>query len=119
MAQFARAPFAAKRRTIDVSSDGANNAGGDVTAARDEALAAGVTINGLVILSEHPLQWNPEHTNPPGGLANYYRNNIIGGPGAFVLEAKDFNAFGQAIINKMIAEIAFAEPAAGSAYSAR
>ncbi len=119
MAQLARAPFEAKRRTIDVSGDGTNNAGRDVAQARDGALAAGVTINGLVILSERPLQWNPEHTNPPGGLTQYYRNNVIGGPGAFVLEAKDFNAFGQAIINKMIAEIAFAEPAAGSAYSTR
>ena len=112
MTQIARAPFSAKRRTIDVSGDGTNNAGRDVAAARDEALAAGVTINGLVIFSDHPLAWNPEHTNPPGGLATYYRNNVVGGPGAFVLEAKDFNAFGQAIINKLIAEIALAEPAA-------
>jgi hypothetical protein len=37
---------------------------------------------------------------------------VVGGPGAFVIEAKDFNAFGQAIINKLIAEIALAEPAA-------
>jgi hypothetical protein len=112
MTQIARAPFSAKRRTIDVSGDGTNNAGRDVAVARDEALAAGVTINGLVIFSDHPLAWNPEHTSPPGGLASYYRNNVVGGPGAFVMEAKDFNAFGQAIINKLIAEIALAEPAA-------
>jgi hypothetical protein len=110
LAQFARAPFSSRRRTIDVSGDGTNNAGRAVTLARDEALAAGVTINGLVILSEHPLSWNPQHTNPPGGLANYYRENVVGGPGAFVIEAKDFNSFGQAIINKMIAEIADASP---------
>ena len=53
----------------------------------------------------------PEHTNPPGGLANYYRNNVVGGPGAFVLQAKDFNSFGEAIIKKLIAEIADAGPA--------
>jgi hypothetical protein len=111
MEQLTRAPFAAKRRTIDVSGDGTNNAGRDVGAARDEALAKDVTINGLVILSERPLAWNPEHTNPPGGLANYYREHVVGGPGAFVLEAKDFNSFGQAIINKLMAEIALAEPA--------
>jgi Protein of unknown function (DUF1194) len=58
------------------------------------------------------LPWNPQHTNPPGGLANYYRNNVVGGPGSFVMQAKDFNSFGQAIINKMIAEIADAGPAA-------
>jgi hypothetical protein len=110
VAQIARAPFAAERHTIDVSGDGTNNAGRDVTQARDEALALGITINGLVILSERPMPWNPEHTNPPGGLANYYRNNVTGGPGSFVLEAKDFGSFGQAIIKKMIAEIADATP---------
>ncbi len=110
VAQLARAPFSSERMTIDVSGDGTNNAGGDIIKARDQALALGYTINGLVILSEHPLPWNPEHTNPPGGLANYYRNNVVGGPGAFVLEAKDFNSFGQAIIKKMIAEIADASP---------
>jgi hypothetical protein len=110
MAQFPRAPFEARRRTIDVSGDGTNNSGRDVKAARDEAIALGITINGLVILSDTPLPWNPEHTNPPGGLANYYRNNVSGGPGAFVIEAKDFNAFGQAIITKLIAEIAGKEP---------
>jgi hypothetical protein len=110
VAQFAHTPFASERRTIDVSGDGTNNAGRDVDAARDEALALGITINGLVILTETPMPWNPAHTNPPGGLANYYRNNVVGGPGAFVMEAKDFNSFGQAIIKKLIAEIAYATP---------
>jgi len=112
MNQLARAPYEAARRTIDVSGDGTNNAGGDVTIARDQALAQGVTINGLVILSETPLAWNPDHTNPPGGLENYYRSNVIGGPGAFVMAAQNFGSFGQAIVRKMIAEVARApEPA--------
>ena len=106
VAQLTRAPFEAQHRTIDVSGDGTNNAGRDVGLARDEALALGIIINGLVILSETPLPWNPEHTNPPGGLTRYYRDNVIGGPGSFVLEAKDFNSFGEAIVKKMIAEIA-------------
>jgi Protein of unknown function (DUF1194) len=110
MSHLARAPFESQRRTIDVSGDGTNNSGRDVSQARDEALAQGVTINGLVILSETPLAWNPDHTNPPGGLDNYYRNNVIGGPGAFVLAAQNFNSFGEAIIKKMIAEVAEAEP---------
>jgi hypothetical protein len=110
MGQFARAPFESARRTIDVSGDGTNNSGPDVTQVRDEAIAQGVTINGLVILSETPLAWNPDHTNPLGGLENYYRNNVIGGPGAFVLTAQNFNSFGQAIVKKMIAEVAQAEP---------
>ena len=101
-----RAPYDSERRTIDISGDGTNNAGRDVTLARDEALAQGVTINGLVIFSETPLPWNPDHTNPPGGLDNYYRNHVIGGPGAFVMVAENFNSFGQAIVKKMIAEVA-------------
>jgi len=103
---LARAPYEAPRRTIDVSGDGTNNSGRDVGLARDEAVAKGVTINGLVILSDRPMPWNPEHTNPPGGLSEYYRNNVIGGPGAFVVVAEDFNSFGQAIVKKLIAEIA-------------
>jgi hypothetical protein len=106
LGQIARAPYESARHTIDVSGDGTNNAGRDVTLARDEAVAQGVTINGLVILSETPLPWNPDHTNPPGGLDNYYRNNVVGGPGAFVLVAENFNSFGQAIVKKMIAEVA-------------
>jgi hypothetical protein len=106
VAQLDKAPFEATRRAIDVSGDGTNNAGRDVRLARDEAVAKGVTINGLVILSEHPLTWNAEHTNPPGGLDRYYQDNVVGGPGAFVMVAQNFNSFGQAIINKMIAEIA-------------
>jgi len=114
LGQLARAPYDSPRRTIDVSGDGTNNAGREVALARDEALAHGVTINGLVILSETPLAWNPDHTNPPGGLENYYRNNVVGGVGAFVLAAENFNSFGQAIIKKMIAEVALAEPPRGT-----
>jgi Protein of unknown function (DUF1194) len=111
MAQLEHAPFQAARRTIDVSGDGTNNSGRDVTAARDEALAQGVTINGLVILSEQPLSWNADHTNPPGGLEAYYRNNVTGGPNSFVLVAENFNTFGQAILNKLVAEVAAADGA--------
>jgi hypothetical protein len=71
VAQLARAPFHAKRHTIDVSSDGTHNDGRAVTDARDEALAKGVTINGLVILSEQKPNWYSPHTHPPGGLDNY------------------------------------------------
>jgi hypothetical protein len=110
MDHLSHAPFASARRTIDISGDGTNNAGRDVTALRDDAVGKGVTINGLVILSENPMSWNPDHTNPPGGLDNYYRNNVIGGPGAFVMVAQNFNSFGQAMIGKMIAEVAQARP---------
>jgi hypothetical protein len=104
--QFKRTPFESVRRTIDVSGDGTNNAGRDVVLARDEALKQGIIINGLVILSDRQVPWNPEHTNPPGGLQNYYRDHVIGGPGSFVLAAEGFESFGRAIVKKMIAEIA-------------
>jgi Protein of unknown function (DUF1194) len=110
LAQFARAPFDTERRTIDVSGDGNNNNGRDVHSARDEAVAAGVTVNGLVILTDEQFSSSPEHTNPSGGLEKYYRDNVIGGPGAFVLVAKDFNSFGNLLIKKLIAEIALVGP---------
>jgi uncharacterized protein DUF1194 len=110
LAQFARAPFDAERRTIDVSGDGNNNNGHDVHLVRDEAVAAGITVNGLVILTDERFSLNREHTNPPGGLEKYYRDNVIGGPGAFVLVAKDFNSFGNLLIKKLIAEIALIGP---------
>jgi len=81
-----------------------------VRLARDEAIARHITINGLVILSDRQMPWNAEHTNPPGGLENYYRENVIGGPGSFVMVAEDFQSFGKAIIKKMIAEIAMLAP---------
>jgi Protein of unknown function (DUF1194) len=108
MSQLERAPYEALRRVIDVSGDGDNNSGRDVNTARDEAIAKDVTINGLVILTE--TRSNSSHTNPPGGLVNYYRNNVIGGPGAFVMVAENFNSFGNVLLKKLIAELAQAEP---------
>lgn len=106
MVELDKAPFESERQTIDVSGDGTNNSGREVASVRDEALNKGIVINGLVILSDTPMPWNPEHTNPPGGLARYYRDNVTGGPGSFVMEAQNFASFGDAILKKMIAEIA-------------
>ena len=106
MAQLERAPYQAHRRIIDVSGDGDNNGGRPVTAARDEAVAKGITINGLVILTEPPSLSYSNHTNPPSGLANYYRDNVIGGPGAFVMVAESPHSFGNILIKKVIAELA-------------
>ncbi len=114
VAQLAGAPFEPSRRAIDVSGDGTNNSGRDVAEARDEAVTRGITINGLAILSDTPLAWNPEHTNPPGGLAEYYRRNVVGGPGAFVIVAENFASFGRALIKKLVAEIAGTGPPDGT-----
>jgi hypothetical protein len=82
-----------------------------VKLARDEAVARGSSSTVSLFLSDRPVPRNAEHTNPPGGLEKYYQDNVIGGPGAFVLVAENFNSFGRAIIKKMIAEIAFFPPA--------
>jgi hypothetical protein len=108
--QFTRAPFEAARRIIDVSGDGINNSGPEAQLARDKATAKGIVINGIVILSDPPMSWMAEHTNPPGGLEKYYRDNVIAGPGSFVMVAQDFRSFGRAIVKKMIAEIAGPPP---------
>lgn len=100
----------ATRRVIDVCGDGTNNAGRDITGARDDALKAGVTINGLAIINEHPVSWIYAHVQPPGGLPNYYRHNVTGGPDSFVLEVHDFHSFGEAIRRKLVTEIAARTP---------
>jgi hypothetical protein len=91
---FPQSPFNGERRVIDISGDGSNNGGRSVIRARDEAVAAGVNINGLPILA-----WEPY-------LDQYYKENVIGGPGAFMIVAKDFDTFADAILKKMITEIA-------------
>lgn len=96
----------AQRRVIDVAGDGTNNAGVPATEPRSRALAAGVTINGLAIINDHPVSWVYAHTQPPGGLDNYYRENVAGGPGSFVLAVHDLHAFGEAMTRKLISEIA-------------
>jgi hypothetical protein len=96
----------APRHVIDVCGDGTNNAGREITEARDDALKAGITINGLAIINDHPVSWTYAHVQPPGGLANYYRQNVTGGPGSFVLEVHDFAAFGEAMTRKLVTEIA-------------
>ena len=106
VAQIERSPYKASRHVIDVSGDGTSNSGRSVVEARDAAVAKGITINGLAILSEVPLPSNPTHTHPPGGLLKYYQDNVIGGVGAFALAADGHEAFGQLIINKLIKEIA-------------
>jgi hypothetical protein len=103
---LAESGYNASRRTIDVCGDGTNNAGREVAEARDDAVKAGITINGLAIINEHPVSWTFAHVQPPGGLQKYYEENVTGGPGSFVLEVRNFKAFGDAMTRKLVAEIA-------------
>jgi Protein of unknown function (DUF1194) len=91
---LAQSPFTATRRTIDISGDGANNIGRPASLARDEAVRDGITINGLPILSVEP------------DLDNYYFENVIGGPGAVMVPADSYESFADAILKKLIIEIA-------------
>lgn len=100
--------FQGTRRVIDVSGDGVNNRGRAVQAARDEAVAAGIVINGLPILNDRPNPWGGA---PTRNLDAYYRENVIGGPGSFIVPALGFEAFADAILAKLLLEIAGA-PAA-------
>jgi Protein of unknown function (DUF1194) len=101
-----QSPHRAERRVIDISGDGNNNSGRLVTEARDEALAKGITINALVILTPIAESFRPEHTNPPGGLEKYFQDNVIGGFGAFTVVAESHESFGRALTKKLIREIA-------------
>ncbi len=103
MRRLAASPHKGERQVIDVSGDGPNNSGRPVRDARDEAVKKGVTINGLPIVNDRPNPWGRP---PPPDLDKYYFNNVIGGPGAFIVVAKGFNNFAEAIRNKMVREIA-------------
>lgn len=91
---LAESPHTAARSVIDVSGDGANNRGRPAHVARDEAVAAGVVINGLPILELDPT------------LDEHYFKNVIGGPNAFMVPAHSFAEFADAILKKLIIEIA-------------
>ena len=115
-AMFAESAFETSRRVIDVSGDGTNNQGRPVTAARDAAVGAGAVINGLAIFNRKAASMGgylAMHTNPPGGLAQYYRENVIGGEGAFVVPIDDFRTFGEAMMRKLLNEIADARARRG------
>lgn len=96
------------RRVMDLSGDSANSWDGiPIQTARDRALAAGIVINGLPILCREK--------NCGGRPVNYdlekaYEERIIGGPGAFVVTAKDRESFEMAVRRKLILEIAGLRP---------
>jgi hypothetical protein len=86
-------PFPATHRIVDVSGDGMNNVGTQITAARDQLIADGITINGLPILTEEP--W----------LETYFTEYVIGGPNAFVITAESLDSFADAMRRKLVQEV--------------
>lgn len=82
------------RKVVDLSGDGPDKDGLPAAVGRDQAVAQGVTVNGLPILGEFP------------GLDVFFLDHVIGGPGAFSIPARDFKDFQAAILTKLIREIA-------------
>ena len=87
-------PHQAARKVIDVSGDGENSSGRPARVARDAAVAQGIVINGLPILAFEVF------------LDQHYEQEVIGGEGSFMIVAKNFETFGDAVLRKLIAEIA-------------
>jgi len=98
--------FEGTRRVIDISGDGPNNMGVPVLPARDGVLARGIVVNGL------PLLIRPSLSTAYGGfdLDQYYRDCVIGGPGAFVMAVREMERFAEAVRRKLIFEIAGLPP---------
>ena len=86
--------FKGARRVIDISGDGSNNRGRPAASARDDTVRAGIVINGLPILALEP------------DLKRYFSDHVIGGPGAFVIAAESYETFAEAILKKLIREMA-------------
>ena len=86
--------FEGRRQVIDLSGDGRTNQGKRPHQIRDQAVALGITINGLAILNEDAF------------IDRYYRNNVIGGEGAFVMTAADYDDYAEAMLEKLVQEIA-------------
>lgn len=106
-AQFGQG-FEGMRRVVDISGDGVNNSGRPVAEARAEALARGIVLNGLAVLDRQPVPFALAGALPP--LDEYYREEVIGGPGSFLVVAEGFAAFEAAVRRKIIREIAAAPP---------
>ena len=90
---FDRLRIQSKRRVIDVSGDGEDNEDGDINGSRDEAISRGITINGLPIISGS------------GSIQSYYDQNVIGGPGHFLVPAANVLDFQRAIKEKLLREL--------------
>jgi len=104
---FDHSGYRGLRRVIDVSGDGANNAGPLIVPTRDDVLAAGITINGLPIMLKRPTPGTMDMEN----LDVYYEDCVIGGPGAFVVPIRERSKFIEATRTKLVLEIAGRQPA--------
>jgi hypothetical protein len=99
---FDHSGYRGQRRVIDVSGDGANNAGPLIVPTRDDVLASGITINGLPIMLKRPTRGTMDIEN----LDVYYEDCVTGGPGSFVIPIRERSQFIEATRQKLVQEIA-------------
>jgi hypothetical protein len=102
--RFDNSGFESKRRVIDVSGDGRTNDGPPAELVRDRLVAQGIVINGLPVMMNRTNFGRP----PDTGLDKYYEENVIGGPGSFMISAANFDDFGRAVRSKLVREISAA-----------
>lgn len=93
---FARGPDCLFR-TIDMAGDGENNDGFGPSIAYAEFPFAGVTVNGLVV--------NAADFEGEVDLLDYYRNQVLRGPGAFLEVAQGFGDYERAMRRKLEREL--------------
>lgn len=105
---FESSGFESPRRVIDISGDGPNNQGETVENVRDELLERGVVINGLPLMLKRPSFSMMDF----GELDVYFRDCVIGGPGAFMVPVRGVGQFPEAVRTKLLMEIAGLEPGA-------
>ena len=103
-ARFDNSGFESKRRVIDISGDGRTNDGPPAELVRDKLVAQGFVINGLPVMMNRTNFGRP----PDTGLDKYYEENVIGGPGSFMISAASFYDFGRAVRSKLVREISAA-----------
>ena len=106
MSLFDQNPYRGSRRVIDISGDGPNNSGEHVEAARDAALAKGITINGLPMMLGEPSRTDVDIEN----LEIYYEDCVTGGPGSFVMTVKDREKLKEAIRTMLVSEVTGVAP---------
>lgn len=116
LSQFEGNGFRGLRRAIDLSADGPNNDGESPDKARDRAVDKGIVVNGLPIVNDRPQASGEVQIS---NYDVYFRECVIGGPGAFLVVAKDFGSFSQAIRRKLLSEIAGILPVGNDVHYAR
>jgi hypothetical protein len=112
---FARSPYEADQKALDISGDGSNNDGPLVTDARTEALQHRIAINGLPIMNDRP---NPFGFPAEADLDQYYLHCVTGGPHSFVEVARNFDDFPRAVRKKLLQEVADRGPRSDADHAA-